>query len=79
MDFEEFKRYVRQMEPQGLVSIDRDAKLSTKTGRSKVLRGSKVFVASKDVRAQWKVNPKDTLGRLHEQLLEELMQKVTQQ
>jgi len=75
MDFEDFKRFVRRMEGDGLVAIEKDAKLSTRTGHSKVIRGSKVFVADKHVRSSWKVNAKENLHDMYEKALEALLEE----
>lgn len=74
MDFPAFKRYVRRMGGDGLVRIDNDAKLSTTTARSQILRGSKVLVGNKHIRASWKVNSKKNLHEMYEAALEKLVE-----
>lgn len=76
MTFDEFKSFVRRMETDGLVNILRDAKLSTKTARSKVLRGSKVVLHSSEVRANWKLNHRQNLANLQETELQKIFDTI---
>lgn len=73
MDFDGFKRYVRRMEVDGLVRIEKNAKLSTKTARSQIIRGSKVFAASVEIKASWKVNGRENWKALYEAALQRLL------
>lgn len=76
MDFEEFKRQVRRMEEEGLVTIIKNARLHTKTGRSKELYGSKVVAASQEVKGRWKVNAKKEVALLREKVFDTLAQQL---
>ena len=73
MDFDGFKRYIRRMEIDGLVRIEKNAKLSTRTSHSQIIRGSKVFAATKEIKASWKVNGRENWKAMYEDALGKLL------
>jgi hypothetical protein len=75
ISFEEFKHFIRKMEKDGLVTIVRDAKVSTRSAKRDI-RASKVLVANITVRGSWRMNARENLKARYEKALEELINTV---
>ncbi len=75
MDIDTFKRYVRHMQDDGLVVFLKDASQNSRTPKHKVIRPLRVYVASNQIRSNWKVNAEENLEKMYERALEKIFEE----